>query len=923
MFLNDFQGGAYFDVFGVQGKDPVSKWKVAGSAVRKVYDKDVKSYVVVIEGGTATTRIQLPKDNKQSLLLIQRYLVLQLMVPLGLDFSIELSISDMGNNKRRLFLSSAQKEISITPLHAKIPLSIMKRGVWLNMCLDLLSLVGDVFKGQTLKSLDTLTIAANCRLRRVFTMKAQPPDSTDDDELYDCQTSTNASELDSIPKTCQFGPDVHHFTQVLTMYKIRQAELKLKGEVVGTRPVSTTDPDLGASQKLKNTDVPMHIAFGSKVPVPTTSSKKPSSGGAEASGSRTSRSTQSKRPDELLQSMSGSSKHVQIYVHTNSDETNHEATEQSELLSARGVNIENPALTPHPPREKSSERTRRVVRVRSKKDIDKVTGENAMETSDDTDTTRNRTGSGEAANRHSSNRVGSGEAANRHSSNRIGSGEAANRHSSNRIGSGEAANRHSSNRIGSGEATNRHSSNREGSGEATNRHASNRSGSGEASSRHSSHRTTSEDVKNRHSLKQHREDIRQNKVTVEDASISHRKGSGELRKRHNHVHVERQVDRNGLKGDRGSKRSDEDTAYENGNTDTTDGDSSLEERSHHIVVENGQDSDEKCDKIYTFMSKPRSAPTRKEKSHSGVNHKTIWTNMKNEVASLRESQQALLVARGARPEEDFIGNEDDDEQDVKEKVRRQTPSPKSQQRTPSPDAHRLQIPGRNSLAVPDGIQSTPGNSQSRLSISSKKVREIPKDDARLSSVSPTRASNEYDWRKYASPNDSLSSSFEANMLASLQRQQLEEQFEDEDDDAAKPSSDLHHHNYGDDDLSSSSDDTSFSTWRGPAPAMLAHHYQDEMHLPSSSQSEFLNQSNPREWTSVFSPPIVLPSEQMKSEHLHPNSVTLPTKSPLKDDSRKDDSGKGESDGEDELELLYDPCLNCYFDPKTCKYYELV
>ena len=31
----------------------------------------------------------------------------------------------------------------------------------------------------------------------------------------------------------------------------------------------------------------------------------------------------------------------------------------------------------------------------------------------------------------------------------------------------------------------------------------------------------------------------------------------------------------------------------------------------------------------------------------------------------------------------------------------------------------------------------------------------------------------------------------------------------------------------------------------------------------------------------------------------------------------------QSDGEEELDLLYDPVLNCYYDPKSCKYYELV
>ena len=30
----------------------------------------------------------------------------------------------------------------------------------------------------------------------------------------------------------------------------------------------------------------------------------------------------------------------------------------------------------------------------------------------------------------------------------------------------------------------------------------------------------------------------------------------------------------------------------------------------------------------------------------------------------------------------------------------------------------------------------------------------------------------------------------------------------------------------------------------------------------------------------------------------------------------------ETDEEEMLDLMYDPCLNCYFDPKTGKYYEL-
>ena len=34
------------------------------------------------------------------------------------------------------------------------------------------------------------------------------------------------------------------------------------------------------------------------------------------------------------------------------------------------------------------------------------------------------------------------------------------------------------------------------------------------------------------------------------------------------------------------------------------------------------------------------------------------------------------------------------------------------------------------------------------------------------------------------------------------------------------------------------------------------------------------------------------------------------------------SNGAETDEEEMLDLMYDPCLNCYFDPKNGKYYEL-
>ncbi|GCB66323.1 hypothetical protein scyTo_0014980 [Scyliorhinus torazame] len=91
MFKNEYQGGPFVEIFSSQGKDPVAKWKLCGSpAVQKVFDKEVKSYVYILEGSSQRNKMQLPKDSKQTLGLIQRFLVLQLCVPVGQDFSTEL-----------------------------------------------------------------------------------------------------------------------------------------------------------------------------------------------------------------------------------------------------------------------------------------------------------------------------------------------------------------------------------------------------------------------------------------------------------------------------------------------------------------------------------------------------------------------------------------------------------------------------------------------------------------------------------------------------------------------------------------------------------------------------------------------------------------------------------------------------------------
>uniref|UniRef100_A0A8C6X2K3 Uncharacterized protein n=1 Tax=Naja naja TaxID=35670 RepID=A0A8C6X2K3_NAJNA len=151
---------------------------------------------------------------------------------------------------------------------------------------------------------------------------------------------------------------------------------------------------------------------------------------------------------------------------------------------------------------------------------------------------------------------------------------------------------------------------------------------------------------------------------------------------------------------------------------------------------------------------------------------------------------------------------------------------------------------------------------------------------------------EYNWKDYQPSNMTMS---EMQMLASMKRQQNEE-LEYNGPSHGLSASQINNCNIS---ISTSSDDT--NTWNSclPAPVNQGSHYQKEMNP--------LSQSNPRDWLQVFSPPIIPPSQQV-AEYTKASANI---------------SAQGENEEEDEvLTLLYDPCLNCYFDPETGKYYEL-
>ncbi|XP_074169296.1 protein CFAP20DC isoform X2 [Rhinolophus sinicus] len=366
MFKNEYQGGAFVEIFSAQGKNPGAKWKILGSpsVIWKEFDKEVKSFVFVLEGSSQTNKIQLPKENKQILGLIQRFLVLQIYIPLGQDFSTELLITDLGNIKRRLYLSTVHKELSSTPLHAKIPLFMIKRKIWCNLCIDLVAFTSEIFKGAVFQSLDGIIVSANCKLRKIFTLKSKPQDTADKDAVYGIPFPAD-EPTDIIPRSCQLTTDVPQVTQLLNMTKFRQTEIKFGGH-----PLNSTDSDqlinrgTGNVRNNKNQDV-CHIAFGSKVlGPPPLSGRRNNRITSETMRSIGSKNNQACQPSTVEKGVS-SAEMSTLLTSESEEQGDKENTRQIKQTVPIPANLH--IMQPHPPQETSADKknNRRRLRLKS------------------------------------------------------------------------------------------------------------------------------------------------------------------------------------------------------------------------------------------------------------------------------------------------------------------------------------------------------------------------------------------------------------------------------------------------------------------------------------------------------------------------------------------------------------------------------
>ena len=146
--------------------------------------------------------------------------MLQIYIPsTAKNFKFEIAVTDQEKTKRRLiFHSGAGKGIVTNPLHARIPITQLKREIWMNCSIDVFAFAHFCFKSINVKSIDLINISSSCKLRRMFTMRSPLYDSDIDtspvlqealDRLTMAEFGGESSQIlfEHVPDKMDFAPN--------------------------------------------------------------------------------------------------------------------------------------------------------------------------------------------------------------------------------------------------------------------------------------------------------------------------------------------------------------------------------------------------------------------------------------------------------------------------------------------------------------------------------------------------------------------------------------------------------------------------------------------------------------------------------------------------------------------------------------------
>ena len=170
MIPNFNNNGPCFELFNAQN-EVVKYWKLKPK-ITKEFDPQNKSYAYLLHTGGVSS-LSTPIDERRSLQITNSCLLFQFILYNIKPFSIEICVRDKSDTKRRFNITSGVKEVESKSLYIKIPFTNYPLNIWTNLLIDLNLLTKSFFKTQVFKTIESIHMTGNLKIRKIFSLRAK------------------------------------------------------------------------------------------------------------------------------------------------------------------------------------------------------------------------------------------------------------------------------------------------------------------------------------------------------------------------------------------------------------------------------------------------------------------------------------------------------------------------------------------------------------------------------------------------------------------------------------------------------------------------------------------------------------------------------------------------------------------------------
>ena len=169
--------------------------------------------------------MQIPQNEKISLGLLQGYLIFQIYLNSTKSFTIQISISNNMNSKRRLLFSACSKEFVINNYHCRIPLIDFPINTWVNLSINIISFVNFCFSNENFRSIDFICLSADCKVRKICAMRKNFTDSLNDYFQNDDSSIPKNFLLPSNINFINLNVDINYIQNYIQVNNIKESYL--------------------------------------------------------------------------------------------------------------------------------------------------------------------------------------------------------------------------------------------------------------------------------------------------------------------------------------------------------------------------------------------------------------------------------------------------------------------------------------------------------------------------------------------------------------------------------------------------------------------------------------------------------------------------------------------------------------------------